>query len=98
MTATETINLPELLDAVNRAEVWQDGDRSNYYLREVFGLSDPWCDVTAEVSAAEVAGLVELVERSNDGRLWWLTEKGAKRLGRLRNPRLIDRILNRVRR
>jgi len=90
--ATDTLDLYGLLSAVNSGEIWQDGDVSNYYLRYVFGMSDPYQNVTAEVAAAEKAGLVVLVDGTNDSRLWWLTEKGAKKLGRLRNPRLIDRI------
>jgi hypothetical protein len=95
---TDTLDLYELLSAVNRAEIWQDGDRSNYYLSQVFGLSDPWKDVTAEVASAHQDCLVELVERSSDARLWRLTSKGVARLSRMRNPRLLDRVAAAIRR
>lgn len=96
---TTTISTLDLLEAVNQAEVWQDADGvANLYLRHLFGMDTPYQQVTDEIRAAEEAGLVALVEGANDGRLWWLTGKGSRRLFRLRHPRLIDRLIAAFRR
>jgi hypothetical protein len=98
MTTTKISTL-DLLEAVNRAEVWQHADGSTHlYLRYVLGMDTPFREVTEEIGALADAGLVSLVEGANDGRLWWLTGKGGRRLFRLWHPRLIDRLIAAFRR
>lgn len=73
------IPVDSLLHAVNDGEVWLNDDGTSELTdREYFGVSDPICDVTAEVQAAREAGLIE---RPFPGkRMWRITRNGILRL------------------
>ena len=70
-----------LLAAVAACEVWLEADgRSVLTDREYFGVSDPVCEVTQEVRAAESAGLIKSRPFRGgptlSGGAWELTDAG----------------------
>ncbi|MEU8158087.1 hypothetical protein AB0B94_30910 [Micromonospora sp. NPDC048986] len=90
-TDTTAPTTTELLDAVNLAEIWQDTDGSTWwYLRNALGMQHPYRNVTDQIEALRERGLVEVVDTPTQAGLWWLTKRG----GRVRQPRLIDRLLS----
>lgn len=89
----------DLLECVRNAEIWQEPDgTNNLYLREVFGMSDPYAEVTDGIRALEKAELVQLVDAVRGGRVWRLTTEGERQLYRMRHPSLVDRLIDAARR
>lgn len=92
-TETAETRTTDLLDAVNVAEVWQNADGvSHQYPRNVFGMTEPWREVTADVEALAGRGLVHLVDTPDQSGMWSLTKKGASVLRRRRHPSPMDRV------
>ncbi|MFY1686537.1 hypothetical protein [Plantactinospora sp. WMMB782] len=83
LTATPT--LADALRAADRNDLWQEDDQrtTHEYIQEVFGLSDPWQDVTEQADAAARDGLIRLHVSNLGARRWELTEAGAKVLADL---------------
>jgi hypothetical protein len=73
-----------LLAAARNMELWQEDDQrtTNRYLPEVFGLSEPVCDLTVEVEEAYDAGLLDLVVGKHGGRYWNPTREGERLVAR----------------